>query len=253
MKLPSTLLSAAITLPVFLCVASPSLAASDVMVMSGTNRVEGTFQGLRMGYFDLLPSNSKQKVHVPKSKVDSLTVDPPASCDITVRMKSIMKSMKLRGMENGVVTVLKDGTTEIKLPLKDVENITMLVDFARAMQEQAEKAKDKEEAKPKDDEGAVDIEKSLKQGVATIVHFHLPDYPASVRNGNLINGEAERSRGTINVITIDVSDLKAPAPVKYGITTAPQFWFYDRNKTLVMKLTDRFTEADVQKGIKLIK
>jgi hypothetical protein len=35
-----------------------------------------------------------------------------------------------------------------------------------------------------------------------------------------------------------------------GIKSLPQFWFYSRSGRLLKKLTDRFTEADIDEAFK---
>lgn len=95
----------------------------------------------------------------------------------------------------------------------------------------------------------VDVESALKKGVVNIVQFHYPRSLASVREGNYIEALARRSNQVV-VLKVLVPDFRAPICTALGIKGLPQFWVYNPQGKLVAKLTDRFTEGDIDQAIK---
>jgi hypothetical protein len=96
----------------------------------------------------------------------------------------------------------------------------------------------------------VDIEQSLKKDVVNVVHFHLSSIHSSVRQGNYVETLAGKSRGRVVLRRLDIPDWKAPVCASLELTSLPQFWFYSRSGRLVKKLTERFTEADIEAALK---
>ena len=97
----------------------------------------------------------------------------------------------------------------------------------------------------------VDIQDHLKKGFINIVHIHYPKVLASVREGNYVEALAAKYSNKICLLKIVVPDFKAPVCESLGIKSLPQFWFYDAQGRLVKKLTDRFTEGDIDDALKL--
>jgi len=96
----------------------------------------------------------------------------------------------------------------------------------------------------------VEIEDHLKMGSINIVHFHYPKALVSIREGNYIEALAAKSSNRIVILKILAPDFKAPICEALGIKSLPQFWFYDTRGRLVKKLTDRFTEGDIDGALK---
>ncbi len=96
----------------------------------------------------------------------------------------------------------------------------------------------------------VDIEASLKKGVVNVVHFHLGSIHSSVRQGNYIETLAEKNKGRVAVRRLDLPDWNAEVCKVQELESLPQFWFYSRSGRLVKKLTERFTEADIEAALK---
>ena len=96
----------------------------------------------------------------------------------------------------------------------------------------------------------VDVEAYLKKGFINIVHFHYPKALASVREGNYIEALAAKPSNRIVILKVMAPDFKAPICEALGIKSLPQFWFYDTQGRLVKKLTDRFTEGDIDGALK---
>jgi hypothetical protein len=96
----------------------------------------------------------------------------------------------------------------------------------------------------------VDVESRLKAGVVNVVHFHYAAAHSSVRQGNYIEVVARKSNGRLAMSRIVVSNWNAEIIKAKEIKALPQFWFYSRSGRLTKKLTDRFTESDIDAAIK---
>ena len=96
----------------------------------------------------------------------------------------------------------------------------------------------------------VDIESQLRRGLVNVIHFHYAAAHSSVRQGNYIEMLARKSNGRITVSRIVVPGWDAPICVKKELKALPQFWFYSRSGRLTKKLTDRFTESDIDAAMK---
>jgi hypothetical protein len=97
----------------------------------------------------------------------------------------------------------------------------------------------------------VDIEEHLKKGFINIVHFHNPKLLPSIREGNYVEALAAKPMNRIVILRIVTPGFEAPVCEALGIKSLPQFWFYDPRGRLAKKLTDRFTEGDIDEALKL--
>lgn len=98
---------------------------------------------------------------------------------------------------------------------------------------------------------AVDLEQSLSKGKVNVVHFHMASIHSSIRQGNYIETLVDKSRGRAVIRRIDIPDWNAPVCSDMDIRSLPQFWFYSRSGKLLKKLTERFTEADIDAALKM--
>ena len=96
----------------------------------------------------------------------------------------------------------------------------------------------------------VDIDAFLKKGYVNIVQFHYRKSLASVREGNYIDAIAAKKTNRLVVLKVVVSDFNSPICKALNIQGFPQFWFYNMQGRLVKRLTDRFTEGDIDAAIK---
>lgn len=96
----------------------------------------------------------------------------------------------------------------------------------------------------------IDVESQLKEGVVNVIHFHYAPAHSSVRQGNYVETLARNSRGRVVVQRIVVPDWNAPICTAKEIKALPQFWFYSRSGKLSSKLTERFTESDIDTALK---
>lgn len=96
----------------------------------------------------------------------------------------------------------------------------------------------------------VDIEGQLRKGVVNVVHFHYAPAHSSVRQGNYVEVLSRKSGGRVVVQRVVVPDFNAPICAAKDLKALPQFWFYSRSGALSSKLTDRFTESDIEAALK---
>jgi len=96
----------------------------------------------------------------------------------------------------------------------------------------------------------IDIDAVLKRGFVNIVQFHHPRSLTSVREGNYIQALASRKTNHVVLLKVVVQDFRAPILTALNIQGLPQFWVYNAQGKLVKKLTDRFTEGDIDAAIK---
>ena len=96
----------------------------------------------------------------------------------------------------------------------------------------------------------VDIASKLKKGMINVVHLHLPSAVASVREGNYLDALASKRANNMVVRKVMIPDFEAPICAALKIKSLPQFWIYDAQGKLVKKLTDRFTEGDIDAALK---
>lgn len=96
----------------------------------------------------------------------------------------------------------------------------------------------------------IDIDAALKRGVVNVVQFHYPRSLTSVREGSYIQALASKKVNRLVLLKVVVQDFKAPILTAQNIQGLPQFWVYSPQGKLVKKLTDRFTEGDIDAAIK---
>jgi hypothetical protein len=96
----------------------------------------------------------------------------------------------------------------------------------------------------------IDLDAALKKGFVNVVQFHHPRSLTSVREGNYIQALASKKANRVVLLKVVVQDFKAPILTVQNIQGLPQFWVYNPQGKLVKKLTDRFTEGDIDAAIK---
>ena len=96
----------------------------------------------------------------------------------------------------------------------------------------------------------VELESLLRKGVVNVVHFHYPQAMSSVRQGSYIQGLMARHPGRVVVLKVIARDFNAPVCRALNLKSLPQFWFYSSDSRLVKKLTERFTESDIDAALR---
>lgn len=222
------------------------MAGGDTITLKKLSKQEtheGRFKAFKNNRFYFQPAQGR-KLHEQRNKVEQLTITPPARVTVKKRGKKKMDGLKLKGYTKPNFLFEKDGK-EITMPGMQVTIIDMGLDFRNMTQDPGTSS---DSISGKD----VDIEELLKPGVTTIVHFHLQSNKPNpaLRMENYVTSLPDMSKGKVAVVRVDLNGWKDPAAKKYGITSAPQFWFYNRKCKLVRKLTERFTSDDIDSALK---
>lgn len=95
----------------------------------------------------------------------------------------------------------------------------------------------------------VDIEGALTPGAVNIVHFHLDESLTSVREGNYVEAISRKPSARLTVLRVVIPDWNAPICKELDLKSLPQFWFYSTSGKLTRKLTQRFTESDIDAAV----
>lgn len=95
----------------------------------------------------------------------------------------------------------------------------------------------------------VDIGKALRKGKVNVVFFHYPEAHSSIRQGNYLEVLARQNRGVV-ILKVVVTGWDVPVVKANEMKSLPQFWFYSGSGRLVRKLTERFTEEDMEGALR---
>ena len=232
-----SIITAIAAVELLLCMAN---AAGDTIVLKNGKTFQGAFQGFKTGKFYFQPHEGK-RIHQTRMAVELLEIDPPAMVLVKQRGGKKIKDIRLKSYRKAGFIFLRDGK-ELNLPNAKVSSIKMELDFGRAMKLQ-------EEAADSPDDPTFDLNASVKTGIVTVVHFHMPGVMSSIRQGNYLKTLEKRSKGAFVVVRAEVDDWADPIAVKHAIRSAPQFWFYNRKGNLSGKLVDRFTTGDIDSAL----
>lgn len=222
---------------------SISVVAMDAIMLRGNRSYEGTFEAYKGGRFYFQPREG-EKVNVMRSGVTFLSLEPPASVSVKVFGAGKRDDLKFKRYEKGKFVFEEKGR---EITSARVSIIEMGLDFRHL--KSAGTAPEANDFAPSPD---IDVEKLIKPGKVTIVHFHLKtDQPGPyTRQENYVSSLPKRSNGRVHVAMINISDWNAPIVKKYNIGSLPQFWFYNRRGKLVKKLAERFTSEDIDEAVK---
>ncbi len=217
---------------------------ADTLEPAAGPAVDGFFLSYDKGKFNFM--NRQQKtVHEVPSGVKKLTLDKPLKAEIESKTKRGDKDqVLLKGFEQGSFLVVRNGKEE-KIPLM---LISVLRVDAMANNRTTDQLGGGADVISKGEE--VDLSKAVEQGKVTVVQFHLPGWIASEREGNYLSVLQRRNKDKMDVKRVVVPDVSAPVAKQYQIATLPQFWFYNKSGQFVTKLTDRFTESDIDAALK---
>jgi hypothetical protein len=220
-------------------------AAGDAMVLNSGVVVTGVFAGFESQDFVFETDTGKpRREHA--TNVRSITINPPAKVS-AVLINQSLENVLFKGYARFVVTFVKDGADF-------TEPVTML----RRIEPGFDTGRVAEGSRPPVEGGPlrvisrgedVDFEKVLRRGVVNVVHFHYAENLASVREGNYLETLARKSQGRILVLRVDIAGWKAPICKARELNSLPQFWFYGPGGRLVRKLTERFTETDIDTAL----
>jgi hypothetical protein len=213
-------------------------ARGDTLALRGGTTFQGVFTRFKQDKFYFQPEGGKEIIEL-RVKVFELKLDPPANVVVKPNGKKKRDDLKLIGYEES--TFRFSGGVTMASPT--VSSIQMGLDFNRPVSSAGS-------ATVSGSTDNLDIASLVEMGVVTVIHFDLPSVVASVRQGNYIAALAGDSKGKIKVVKVPLGSFDTALAKKYGITSAPQFWFYNSAGKLVTKLTERFTEEDIGQALK---
>jgi hypothetical protein len=176
--------------------------------------------------------------------VKKLTLDKPLKAKMEMKTRrNAQDDVVLTGFEQGMFLIERAGKPE-KVSLFGVAELRIELSNNRSMNE----LKEKDSVISKGE--AVDLSKVPEDGKITILHFHQPGLVSSERQGNYVETLEKSSKGKIVLKRVVVPDGSAPVAKQLNMTSFPQFWFYGKNGQVAAKLTDRFTEQDINDAVK---
>ena len=212
--------------------------ADDLTLMTG-QVVTGRFVGFRNYRFVFQERGGKEREEYAAA-VKNLHVDAP----VKVAAKLVAGSMDdvlFAGYEKYNVRLIRNGR-EFDEPATMLKQVEMAFDVQRTAESPGVFVISHGED--------VDIEKALTAGRINVVFFHFPEAHSSVRQGNYIELLARQSQGRVVIQKLIVPNWQAPICKSLQLTSLPQFWFYSPSGRLVKKLTERFTESDIDEAFK---
>ena len=218
-----------------------SLAVSADVLHLKTGTQEGVFSGyskfrLRFQAWD----GDKVEVYEP-SKINKLVLDKPIKVQVVLtRAPKKVNPALLKGYNNMKFTFEMEGEEKV-LHYNQIGKIDYTVSIGEFM-------KRRDEAKNGGPQ--ISVKEMIEEGMATVIHFHCDDGPASQRQGNLCERLCKESKGKAVYKRIVVKDLNDPLAKRYKLQSLPQFWFFTPKKAVFVKLSERFTEEDIEKALK---
>jgi hypothetical protein len=220
---------------------SPAVLLADTLLLTNSSTHEGDFKSYKNGRFYFKDAEGKE-VQEAKARVASLRVEPPAIVSVKPQGRKKRDDLRLKGYARGSFVFDQTGR-EITMSAGSLSFIDMGMDFRHPEMEIVSTV-------VKADESSLEVEKLVATGVVTIIHFHMPGVLSSLRQGKYVESLADGSKGKVQVVRIEIPRLPSPSADKYGVTSVPQFWFYNRKGQLVRKLTERFTDEDLDAAVK---
>lgn len=222
-----------------LALAAIAGARADEMTLLDGNVVTGRFAGFRNHRFVFQERGGQERQEFAVG-VRSLRLDPPVKVSAQLLGRKV-DDVLFAGYEKYNVRLIRNGR-EYTEPATMLKQIDMAFDVQRTVESPGVFVISRGEE--------VDIAKSLQPGRVNVVFFHFPEAHSSVRQGNYVELLTRQSRGQVVVLKLVVPGWDAPVCKARGIESLPQFWFYSPSGRLVRKLTDRFTESDIDDAFK---
>lgn len=224
-----------------------SLWAGDKLVTGG-REIEGIFEGYSNGRFQFFSDKTK-KFKASTASVTRLTMSSPAAASVALNGGKGPVALKLKGYEKSLFIFEKDDGTEVTYPSSKVRAIKMELDFNRV------ETTDSSEAIIISNGEEADVSSFLKKGQAAVVHVHRKGLMQSERVVNYLDelSSTPANKGKLIVLRAMIEDDHAPFVQQYGINSFPQFWFYNRQGQLVVRLIDRFSPPDIDEALKKAK
>jgi hypothetical protein len=250
---------------IVMLVAIAHAVVADQLVKTNGDVIEGTFNGFQ-NHQMVFSKTGGGEVREFAANIKTITVDPFPLVSVEL-INRRWNSVMFKGYDKNQVC-LQSESGEIFTPATMLKGIAILSrtrklevsasggvvaegEAVREWRQSGDWRKIENSAIPVISRGEdINIASRVREGVVSVVHFHYPSSHSSVRQGNYIETIAMESKGSIAMSRVVVTNWSAPICKAKEIKTLPQFWFYGPAGTLVKKLTDRFTESDIDAAIK---
>lgn len=225
-----------------LLLTSPTLFADTLEPTAGTPST-GFFLSYDNGKINFMNAETKT-LHVSPSGVRRVVLDKPLKATLESKTKRGEKAeIVVTGFEMGSFAIERGGKAE-KIPLQTISEL-------RVDEIANKRTTDQLQIGNIISRGSeISLMDAVEQGKVTIIHFHQPDAISSERTGNYVATLERQSKGKIIVKKVIVRDTTAPVARQWLVATLPQFWIYGKDGKLSSKLTDRFTEGDIDAAVK---
>lgn len=221
----------------------PATVLADTLEPTAGAPATGFFLSYDNGKINFMTAQTKT-LHLSPSGVRRVVIDKPLKATLESKTKRGEKSdIVLTGFEQGAFLIERSGKPE-KVPLQTISELRVDAIANNRTTDQLDAGK----IVSKGEE--VDLTKLVEPGKVTIIHFHLPGTITSERTGNYVATLERQSKSKLVVRKVLVPDASAPVAKQHGLTTFPQYWLYDKAAKLSSKLTDRFTEGDIDAAVK---
>ena len=218
-----------------------ALAVSADVLHLKTGKQEGVFSGYNKSRLCFQAwDGDKVEIYEPL-KVNKLVLDKPLKVQV-VLTRALKKPIPalLKGFDNMKFTFNMEGEEKV-IHYNQIAKIDYNVSIGEFM-------KRRDEAK--NGGSQTSVKEMIEEGMATIIHFHCDEGPASQRQGNLCERLCKESKGKAVYKRIVVKDLNDPIAKRYKLQSLPQFWFFTPKKAVFVKLSERFAEEDIEQALK---
>jgi hypothetical protein len=153
-----------------------------------------------------------------------------------------------KGMQNGQYKMLFSGEkSERRLSRLELHKLEVDLDMKYYMTRMEANRRQKAETLADKKVAAADF---LSSGHLSILHFTSPELSVNSRQGNLAKRLCEGSRRPAEYVEILIDSLEGKVARANSLTSLPQFWFYDSGGKLLLKLTGRFTDEDIESAFR---
>lgn len=220
-----------------------ALQAEDTLTLK-SGGVAGEFVEYKLGRFHFQRADG-EKIEPMRPGVVSLELNPSAKVSVKLSNLKKREDLRLLAYRAGAFVFETPDKETLTMPASEVSALRSDgLDFARAAGAAGAATRVDGAAQ------AVDLPALVKPGVVTIIYIHHPEMAGNQRQGNYVETLETRHPGKVAVVKVEIGAWDSPTAVKYGIASAPQFWFHNRRGVLTRKLVDRFTEADIDNALK---
>ncbi len=227
-----------------------SLLHADELQLDGRKPLKGIFLGIsERGKISFQVYGEETPRAFSSAKVTEITLDKPVKVHcFQKRNQKHARAGLFSGMHNGQcrfrfsgenrdqeISLLQISKLDVELDMKH-----FMIRMQDARRKQAEKIAEKKIA----------AEEFLVPGRISVLHFTFPELSVNSRQGNLAQRLCEDSSRPAEYVQILIDSLESVLARANALDSLPQFWFYSSEGGLVVKLTGRFTDEDLEQAFR---